>query len=599
MTDNSNNPNYQGNSAEGQNRVSQDKKTHETNENTYWEQEMNLSEVELPGEQQKLSKSASGQQETLQDPPITPQTPYLPNSSLPYKTQGLTSESTAKPGKKSRRILTTIIVTLLLLTLVTAVAYANRGTLLNSLARMTMSPAQYYSFIEKNNVTGIVDILTNAGESYTQEQETGYAYDFSADININHDTVDSMLESYLGTGLSDLEALLGIPLNQVSMDAIVGKDKDLISEDLSFSLNNVKLITAEIFLDTAANKMLLQLPELSNAYLSLTEGKVNPVDFTTLKDITPERTADLMKRYSNLIIDQINHVTLGDDKDISLEHLSGNCTELKVVMTAEDLYNIQMAVLAEARDDQYFKDLLSVYQVTEADYQNSLDEIQAEAENSKDMLEDLTMLVYVDAQGRILSRSITSEDSVATVGYTVLLQKNEIEYQLFLTDDTGSTVLNITGYQASENGVDNGNATITAADPDDSDSPITFDITYKDMNTKRVNDRNYHYGSITFSSLDLMGIQVILDLKAEENTQLCDIDVRMGAESLLTVNAKTEYLTDFSVTAPKEDAEVYDLTQPSEYMSTVNLEDYITRLSQEFGVDLQSLFGLYGSDTTE
>lgn len=611
MTDNSNNKNYQNNPAEGLRNVPQDKKPHETNENTYWEQTPSLTEIEEPElrPQRPSGLYPSQNSDPMQtgnnlytDPPL--KSPQDKKASLPFYNRDSSppegqagQDSTAGPstGRKPHRILITVLVTLALLILATVCVYANRAFLLNSLARLTMSPVEYYRFIEKNNTAAIIDLITENGDADTTVTTSGLAYDFTADVNINHDTVDSLLKSYYGSGLSDIESLIGIPFQKFTLKGLVGTEGSRINETLGLGLNGIQLITAELYMDSAEDKLLLKLPELSSSYLSLKDPAAKPADRSALEKLTPERTEDLMTRYSSLIIDQISQVTMDGDKELNLEHLSGNFTGLKIVMTAEDLYRIEMAVLDEAREDSYVTDLLSAYGITPDQYRDYLDNARTKLENSRNQLEDLTMMVYVDDWGRILGRSITSEDSVATVGYTVLLHKSDVEYNFYLTDDTGTTVVNVTGNQTGKGDLKDGKAVFTVTDPTDNTSTVSFDISYEDCYTKRIDNQTYQYGNITFSSLDLKGIQVLMELSTEENIQLCDMDVRMGAESLATVNVRTEYLKDYKVSLPPEDAQLYDLTQTQEYLSTFQVGDYLDDLSGKFGVDLKSLLGLFYS----
>jgi hypothetical protein len=70
----------------------------------------------------------------------------------------------------------------------------------------------------------------------------------------------------------------------------------------------------------------------------------------------------------------------------------------------------------------------------------------------------------------------------------------------------------------------------------------------------------------------------------------------MGASPLVTVNSTIDYLDDYEVTMPPENAEVYDSTDAESYEATINIEDYISKLSEQLGVDLQSIIDSFSSD---
>jgi hypothetical protein len=66
----------------------------------------------------------------------------------------------------------------------------------------------------------------------------------------------------------------------------------------------------------------------------------------------------------------------------------------------------------------------------------------------------------------------------------------------------------------------------------------------------------------------------------------------MGTTSLVTFDISTKELDDFKIPKPKADAIYYDAEIESfEYLNTVDIEGYLSNLSDKLGIDLESLFG--------
>jgi hypothetical protein len=511
-----------------------------------------------------------------------------------YGQQGYQPDAYQRPKKKHRGALVAVIVILLLLAAGAVTAYAFQDTLMNSFAKLTKSPAEYYAYVEKNAIAKAVNEVASAKN--TLQNTPNAAYDVSSEITVNRDTLDSLLQSSLGMSLSDLEAEIGIPLESIGFDAVIGTDGDIINETFGLKLNQVNLITMELFMDSAAEKILLRLPELSQAYLSVS-GEDTGTSAAKLQEITPERTADLLKRYGNIIVDNINQVALEDDAELSIDTLTTKSTKLTVTISEQDFYNMVTEVLEEAREDEYIIDLLPMLDLTEEEYQDYVDQAIDELDASSDSITDqtVTMLVYVNSKGEIIGREFSADDTDVALGYTKLSKSNYDEYNLYVTDDTGTTVLDINGSQKKTDGSYDGDASIEISSGTGTLPDFSIDISYEDVYQEKKNDRTYQYGSFTLSSLDLIGLQVTMDYYVEEDVQKSKLAIRMGASSLVTVDTTLEYIEDYEVKMPSSDAEVYDIDQAESYLATFNLEDYIADLSDKLGIDLQSLLEYYMS----
>jgi len=494
-----------------------------------------------------------------------------------------------------RRIIHTIIiifVSILLLAAAAGTAYAFRNYLMNAYARVTMSPAEYYSYLEKRNVAAIIDAFIPVSETSDPQDSLGTGIDVSSNMTINHDAVDPIVKSYLGTSLSEYEELFGITLESIGINALMKTDGEQSAESLTLKLNDVTLISADLFLNLLTGQTMLRLPELSDAYLSLSEGTDSASDQKVFEHLTKAETADFLTRYSDIIIDHIHEVSPEKDTTLTLDTLSEEYTTLKVLMRAEDLYEMEMEVLDAAENDAYLLNIAVSSGFTTEQYHQELTKLRDEFTASKDVLEDLTMMIYVDKAGRILGRNITSEDSVASIGYTILQDKGYFEYDFYLTEDTGKTLFDASGKHTWDAGVNNGTMTLMMVTDPETYEEFNCTISYEDIRTEIVNQQTFRYGTVTIDSLDLMGLQIILNMDSADQAQIDHLVFQMGAESLITVDTTTRYLSEATPDTPDEDAEIYSLNQSESFTATFDLESYFNRLSEQLGIDLSSLFNL-------
>ncbi|MHB8128692.1 MAG: hypothetical protein ACYDEX_06830 [Mobilitalea sp.] len=567
-----------------------------TNEKTYWESQ--TPSPETPEQfykyyEQQLNGGTPSQQNKPQ--PQNAPTGYTPPG---YSQTGYSAaEMNPQPPKrkKRRKVFAFVIILFLILSAAAAAAYAYQDTLLNALALYTKSPADYYAYVEKKVIHESVDNLT----PYLNFSTPEVAYDVSTDVTFNRETLNSLMQSSMGVSLADLESSIGLPIENIGLDVLFGYNNNLLNETLGLRLNHVELITLELLMDTAKQEMFMRLPGLSDAYLkqSIATGETASNNYTDqLGLMTPARNADMLYRYSNIIIDHVTQVTTDKNAVLTLDTLERNCTKLTVTITKEDMNNMTLAILDEASEDDYFLDMLPMFEMTKAEYQKSISDMKAEVNATDDTLssESIQMLVYVDSFGNIIGREFGAKDSLASFGYTSLIKDSYQEFNVYLKDDAGNKVLNAGGNQTKDQKSYDGTITIDLSVPSSELlSNLSFDIQYEDVRSEKKDNRILNYGTYTLSSLDLMGLQIIMENSVVDDIQNNKTIVQMGAATLVTIDTKVDYLEDFEAVMPPTSAEIYDVTQAESYIASLNLEAYIADLSEQLGIDLQSILDLY------
>jgi hypothetical protein len=371
-------------------------------------------------------------------------------------------------------------------------------------------------------------------------------------------------------------------------------------ESFGLSLNQVDIVTFEILMNTLNQEFFMRIPELSPAYLkqSLDTGEFDSEKYTELlKLLTPERTADFLKRYTNIIADNMNEVELSKNEEVSVDALTANCTKLTITVDNESLYDITSAILKEAKEDEYIYDLLPLFEVSESEFKDAVDEAQDSLKDSleSEMSDDssLEMNVYVNDRGEIIGRDFEVEEdgsSLGSFGYMNLGKNSNNEFSLYYEDMDGNKILEGNGTQTKKDDAYTGEIELVINDPTgEFPSEIGLEIEYEDVKTEIKNNRYYQYGTYTISSPLAYGLTFVVENNVDDDVQQCKMSVQMGSSPLLTIDTKAKYLEDFTIPSVNENEEIYDFTDYETYLSTVDIEAFISNLSEKLGVDLQSL----------
>ncbi|MDF2537877.1 MAG: hypothetical protein K0S76_898 [Herbinix sp.] len=499
------------------------------------------------------------------------------------------------PKRKSHKGLAAGMVILILLLAIGGTAFAFRDTLANSYVLMTKSPAEYYAYVEKKAIDDSIKELT----PYLNTNSTEGAYQTSVDITYDRDSVNSLLQMATGMSLTDLEDSLGIQLNSLGIDMTTAAKDGIVYDNMGLRLNDIDLITFELFMNSVKQELMMRFPELSPAYIrqALPEYSAPTADYTEqLNQLLSEQSADFMKRYGFIIVDNMNIVELTKNVTVSTESLSVNSNKLTITLDNKSGSKLAEAILEEAQTDEFIMNLLPVLDITPVDYQAYITEAR---NNLKDIISNNTdnnvieMNVYVNTKGEIIGRDLTMKEDGATVGafgYSNLNNKEYSEFNLHIEDEDGVTIVSGTGNQRKENGLSSGKMTLEINDPSSElMSNVSVDIDYENAKTEFKDNRPYLYGTYTFSSPLAMGIQLVVEMNTANDVQLCKLAVQMGASSLLTIDGKLKFLKDFTIPEVKTGEEIYEFDDIGTYLFNSDIEAFISNLSDKLGVDLQGL----------
>ncbi len=497
-------------------------------------------------------------------------------------------------SKRSRRRILIILIFLSIIISGAGIAYANRAFLSNKYFMLTKSPKEYYTYVEKYGLYQLINSLPEKTTLLPKE----YAYDTSSTVTLQREELDSVLLSAFGISLEDAEKLLGIPFKNIGFDtSLVSKDHKT-NEIIKLKLNETKLLTTDILLNYDANELSMQFPELSDAYLTRTldEEAAPSDDEDAFPSPSTELLGNISKRYLDLFFANITNVTLTKEVPLSLNSLSVECNQLTITLSRDEVASLTATLFESARSDTDVFRLLQLSHVPKEQYFKVLDDIEyrIKQELQEHSPEDTVLMkLYVDKQGYILGREITSF-GYSTLSYTFLSDDTSQEYDIRLIHDASGRLLSITGENKKIGEEDQGSISLLLGDPSKSDqSDTSVKLTYENVRREWTDGHPYLNGKFTLSSAQLMGLHITSDFSTNANQQLNTTSIRLGASPLVTIDSTIIPRAAVQLGEADSDAARYDISQYDQYLADINLKEYLRSVAVSLGIDPERLIGLY------
>ena len=504
-----------------------------------------------------------------------------------------------QPKKKPRKKLVASLITIVLVLAMAGTAFAFKDKILSALSLGSKNPAEYYASVEQDALNASVDKML---KSYSPSDSM--AYKVTADLTYDKATLNSMLSGYLGMTIEDVESMIGIKLDSIGADMTVAMEDSKLYDEILLQLNNVDIITVEILVDTIKQELLMRLPELSPAYiresLAMSEYGMDSynyglgVEFDQLKDIKPEDIADFTKRYVKVITDNMKNVELTKGEEFEIGDTTEKCTLLTVTIDEETLKDILKAVVEEAKNDKFIIKLLPMFELSKDEYTDALEELSEELESgfSGTMDGEIVMEVYVNNNDKIIGRTIevfSEGTSQGVLSYGIATKGKESEYEFYIQDAGKTKLVEVTGSHTKEKEAYTGEAEITVTGEEFNMGSMSFSIDYEDLRTEIKGNQVYQYGKVTLSSLLLMGMQFSMEYDVVDGIQHSKLSVGMGGTSIIGLDVTTEALKNFKIPKVDSSAEIFDTYDTSGYEATMNIEQFISNLSDKLGVDLNTI----------
>lgn len=463
-------------------------------------------------------------------------------------------------------------------------------TAINTLARVTMSPSNYYQKIETANLETQIDKLSIVYGNYIDAYKKTMDHGTSSKTTISA-TLDSSITTNLGLrGLNTIKSSINssvIGLSSKSTMVISSNEKDITSLDY--------------YLDMESENFYIQIPDLSESYVKAsfavpTNGIKVPLStkdiygFLNKNPLSEKLLNNILKKYTQIAIDELNNVTIDKKEMITADKISTKYTKISVNIDKKTALSIAEKIFNTAKMDAELRDLfiqsnLCTKEEYEAFIQDNLDDIEDEktSVNEEDLI---IMTVLVDNKGDITGRDFTikRDEKTDTFGYKTTRNGTDLGVEAWLSID-GTEVFNTKGtLKLSIQGA-SGDVILSYTDPN-YQIPEVLTITLKDAKNVYEDNMLYLNGTYTITSETLSALNAIISFNGKEKQQDMTVDLIQGGVNLTTVSMTLEQVPFTAFELPKETDQVYDAnTQINEYLSTADIKKYLTNINGKIDIE--------------
>lgn len=480
-----------------------------------------------------------------------------------------------KTNKKGKLIGFLIIVVLLIS--VSTIAFANRHKLSNSLAMMSKNPTKYFQHIEKDRVDNFHKLMSKMSGQDTKDT----ANKISTSLTYDKDTVNALIQEPLGMTIDDLEDMIGISLDSFDFNIITGKNLDKSYYELNFQISAEDLFTLKILLDTLNKEAIAHVPELSPSYLRQSLS-AEEIELLNTDLITMDEILELYKKYSYFIIDSIQDVQLIKGEEVTVDDISVKANRINVTISSEEFKKITLSLLTEMKTDELILGIIEDSELLIEDYHDTLDSLIEDLNESSDYSDEdfIEIDIYVDNTGNVIGRNLdfyTANTNSESLGYKFVKKDDKENYEFYLDDSTAGTKLSGKGSHTIDKRAYSGELVIDIITSGGTTTIpyASISLEYKDVELDKINDNLYLNGEFTLSS-PLLPVKLILQLGGEDTIRHSEFIIRMGSSNLITLDIKSEELTDFEFPEIPKNADIYE--DIDDYLETIDLSGLLSEL---------------------
>lgn len=459
------------------------------------------------------------------------------------------------------------------------IAYNTSDFVKNKVKLATLSPKEYYVWINDSNADKNIEALSESYNRYVdimgKDSEKGMNVKINATYTMS-DGVKTLLKSSMGG--TDKANKFVDNINNISLSLDESLFRGVIGYNLGLDFNDNDIADLEMFMNYSDLFMLGRVPQLTEKYLGMDlKSFTSDDDIKTLDAVakfysnpeeilTKEEFRTLAEKYTSLWNDCISDVQQEKGEEVTVGNYSNKYTVLTIDMSEEFLESTAEKYINAIKEDETIKDIFitRLGVCDEETYIRNLDDAveSIKADDGDDV--NLTFKMYVDATGKVR-------------GYT-LKDENDDGFEYLFTGENEQTVNGIINFTDSENGtylkcnvdyVENdgkytGSADMTFTENDE-DEKIVAEFT----DLQKVNDEyGYVNGNINLSVNDSAPFAIVLDSDGSSQKASFDIDIEDINYGNVTLEITSSEISELNI-PDKSNAYIVD-------KNTNDLEGYVS-----------------------
>ncbi len=338
----------------------------------------------------------------------------------------------------------------------------------NTVRMAVMKPADYLQTVQTENLRSV---SADIAEGYNKSYDYYNADSLGADMNISVD----LAEPYA------VDEELGMNIENVSAGINFAMDSDVISENISVSINDKEVATADAVIDAVGKKFLVNISELTDSYIDMSGSEMNFSGFSSFnyksyyEKVTPEYLEASLNKYGDIFTQHLSNCEVSLEKNFSGEAAGVNYeyTKVSAKVSEKQFYNMIYSMLEGMKEDTELEEIFNSYtEMYEEIYnvqgysenevptfdsvvEDAFAEIKEEMEGASEEPE-LDVCIYVDPMGTIRGYSAEGiqDGEKEEVGFLVAKENNTYGFEVF-EDEESLIEVNVVETDGSFSGVCN------------------------------------------------------------------------------------------------------------------------------------------------
>ncbi|MDY4412798.1 MAG: hypothetical protein SPE43_00260 [Ruminococcus sp.] len=463
------------------------------------------------------------------------------------------------------------------------IAYNTSAFVKNKVKLATLSPKEYYAWVNDVNTSEQIEYLSESYDKYVDimGKDSGKGINSKMDVTYTmSDGLKTLVKNAMGG--TDKANKFVDNINNISLTLDESVFQGIIGCNLGLDFNENDIADLEMSIDYANLFMLGRVPQITERYLGmdLSASASSDEDAKALEIVgkfysdpeeilTKDEFRKLAEKYTSLWNECVSEVQQEKGEEVTVGKYTNEYTVLTVEMNEEFLENTAEKYINALKEDETVKNIIVTRlavcdeETYISDLDNALEDIKSDEDGEDDDL-ILTLKTYVDPTGEI--RGYTLKDS------------QDDGFELLFTGESEQTVNGIFSFTNSEEDMSvKGNINYTVND-DKYTGSVDMTVTEYDEDTKilveftdleTVNkDYGYVNGNVNFSVNDSAPFAIALNSDGSSQKASFDIDIEDVNYGNIVLEISSSEISELSV-PDKSGAYIID-------ENTDSLEGYAT-----------------------
>ena len=422
---------------------------------------------------------------------------------------------------------------------------------------------------------------------------------------------------------NELKPLMGMidpslkSIDNASIFVNTSYDDSIQNVQLKANINDADIATVNASIDMENEEGYLQIPELSDSYIDISDGieeindelKSSGVEYQAMLDevkntLPDAKTVDkVLNTYVDVAFDNISDVSKSSDK-IEAEDVSQSVTALTTTLDGQYAYDTACEMLETLKDDENIKEIIE--NIDEASYDefrdnisDTLDSLKDEKDSIDDVEGSADLTLYVNGKGEIAGTQVLVDVDGQEVVVSSVMPRSGSKFGYEMKAEyEGMELFSLTGSGTIKSDVMNGTFNVSVDDEllgdldeyvSGGDNILTIDVKDFDISDSKDGMLN---GSFTFSTdavRQVKGYKLNVEFATTKKETSVAVALLYEDDNYAKVTLTSGEGENLKTLQPSGSDTVYSITDDSDmqdYLSEIDIDAFIDDINDKCGLDI-------------